>query len=68
MDALSSSAGGVDLSKLSDREKQDLQQFVVNESQKARIQQCELGHGLEPPSRYDLLRRKDITEQRRTNQ
>ncbi|TVY71562.1 Mitochondrial import inner membrane translocase subunit TIM8, partial [Lachnellula suecica] len=29
----------VDLSKLSDRDKQELQQFVVNESQKARIQQ-----------------------------
>ncbi|KAK8213376.1 Mitochondrial import inner membrane translocase subunit tim8 [Zalaria obscura] len=29
----------VDLSKLSDRDKQDLQQFAVNESQKARIQQ-----------------------------
>ncbi|KAF2184568.1 hypothetical protein K469DRAFT_579234 [Zopfia rhizophila CBS 207.26] len=27
-----------DLSKLSDRDKQELQQFVVNESQKARIQ------------------------------
>ncbi|KAK4957817.1 Mitochondrial import inner membrane translocase subunit tim8 [Elasticomyces elasticus] len=30
---------GADLTKLSDREKQELQQFVVNESQKARIQQ-----------------------------
>ncbi|TVY87891.1 Mitochondrial import inner membrane translocase subunit [Lachnellula willkommii] len=29
----------VDLSKLSDKDKQELQQFVVNESQKARIQQ-----------------------------
>jgi len=29
----------LDLSKLSDRDKQELQQFIVNESQKARIQQ-----------------------------
>ncbi|KAF2012857.1 hypothetical protein BU24DRAFT_425462 [Aaosphaeria arxii CBS 175.79] len=36
----SSSVGAnVDLSKLSDRDKQELQQFVLNESQKARIQQ-----------------------------
>ncbi|KAF2253646.1 hypothetical protein BU26DRAFT_601724 [Trematosphaeria pertusa] len=34
----SSSLSGLDLSKLSDRDKQELQQFVVNESQKARIQ------------------------------
>ncbi|KAI4722118.1 hypothetical protein E4T48_01657 [Aureobasidium sp. EXF-10727] len=35
------SLGGanIDLTKMSDAEKQDLQQFVVNESQKARIQQ-----------------------------
>ncbi|KAI5201549.1 hypothetical protein E4T38_06029 [Aureobasidium subglaciale] len=38
MDSLGS--GNIDLSKMSDAEKQDLQQFVVNESQKARIQQC----------------------------
>ncbi|KAJ9628529.1 Mitochondrial import inner membrane translocase subunit tim8 [Taxawa tesnikishii (nom. ined.)] len=38
MDSLGGGSN-VDLSKLSDREKQDLQQFVVNESQKARIQQ-----------------------------
>ena len=31
----------VDLSKLSQKDKQELQQFIVNESQKARIQQCE---------------------------
>jgi len=30
----------LDLSKLSDKDKQELQQFIVNESQKARIQQC----------------------------
>lgn len=29
-----------DLSKLSDKDKQELQQFIVNETQKARIQQC----------------------------
>lgn len=33
-------AANLDLSKLTDRDKQELQQFVVNESQKARIQQC----------------------------
>lgn len=37
---LSSPLGNVDVSKLSDRDKQELQQFVVNESQKARIQSC----------------------------
>jgi hypothetical protein len=30
----------LDLSKLSVKDKQELQQFIVNESQKARIQQC----------------------------
>ncbi|KAF2261044.1 hypothetical protein CC78DRAFT_535930 [Lojkania enalia] len=30
--------GNLDLSKLSDRDKQELQTFVVNESQRARIQ------------------------------
>ncbi|KAH8821578.1 Tim10/DDP family zinc finger-domain-containing protein [Xylogone sp. PMI_703] len=29
----------LDLSKLSDKDKQELQQFIVNETQKARIQQ-----------------------------
>jgi len=29
----------LDLSKLTDRDKQELQQFIVNESQKAKIQQ-----------------------------
>ncbi|THX76493.1 hypothetical protein D6C97_02852 [Aureobasidium pullulans] len=38
MDSLGS--GNIDVSKMSDAEKQDLQQFVVNETQKARIQQC----------------------------
>ncbi|KEQ89696.1 hypothetical protein D6D19_05639 [Aureobasidium pullulans] len=37
MDSLGS--GNIDVSKMSDAEKQDLQQFVVNETQKARIQQ-----------------------------
>jgi hypothetical protein len=40
MDSVSNSLAGVDLSKLSDRDKQELQQFVMNESQKARIQAC----------------------------
>jgi hypothetical protein len=40
MDSPSSSLDqNIDLSKLSDKDKQELQQFVVNESQKARIQQ-----------------------------
>ncbi|THY32979.1 hypothetical protein D6D01_02413 [Aureobasidium pullulans] len=37
MDSLGS--GNIDVSKMSDAEKQDLQQFVVNETQRARIQQ-----------------------------
>ncbi|KAI4823121.1 hypothetical protein E4T44_10168 [Aureobasidium sp. EXF-8845] len=37
MDSLGS--GNIDISQMSDVEKKDLQQFVVNESQKARIQQ-----------------------------
>jgi hypothetical protein len=40
MDALGGGLGNVDISKLSDRDKQELQQFVMNESQKARIQSC----------------------------
>jgi len=41
MDSPSSSLDqNLDLSKLSDKDKQELQQFIVNESQKARIQQC----------------------------
>jgi import inner membrane translocase subunit TIM8 len=41
MDQPSSSLDqNVDLSKLSQKDKQELQQFIVNESQKARIQQC----------------------------
>jgi import inner membrane translocase subunit TIM8 len=42
MDQPSSSLDGqnLDLSKLSPKDKQELQQFIVNESQKARIQQC----------------------------
>jgi import inner membrane translocase subunit TIM8 len=40
MDQLGGGLGNVDLSKLSDRDKQELQQFAINESQKARIQSC----------------------------
>lgn len=39
---VSSPLNNVDVSKLSDRDKQELQQFVMNESQKARIQSCTL--------------------------
>lgn len=42
MDALGGGLGNADISKLSDRDKQELQQFVMNESQKARIQSCQL--------------------------
>jgi import inner membrane translocase subunit TIM8 len=40
MDALGGGLGNVDLSKLSNNDKQELQQFAMNESQKARIQSC----------------------------
>jgi len=36
----SSASPNLDLTKLSDKDKQELQQFVVNESQKSQIQQC----------------------------
>ncbi|KAF2785821.1 hypothetical protein K505DRAFT_161217 [Melanomma pulvis-pyrius CBS 109.77] len=49
MDSVGSSLAGVDLSKLSDRDKQELQQFVMNESQKARIQACTPAFSLYPP-------------------
>ncbi|KAF2457148.1 Tim10/DDP family zinc finger-domain-containing protein [Lineolata rhizophorae] len=39
MDDSNLSISQAELSKLSDRDKQELQQFVVNESQKARVQQ-----------------------------
>ncbi|MCJ1256883.1 Mitochondrial import inner membrane translocase subunit tim8 [Lignoscripta atroalba] len=39
MDGSSSLQGQFDLSKLTDNDKKELQQFIVNESQKARIQQ-----------------------------
>ena len=44
----SSSSPGLDLSKLSAADKQELQQFIVNESQKSRIQQCEYPPALPP--------------------
>jgi len=50
MDSLGS--GNIDISQMSDAEKKDLQQFVVNESQKARIQQCT--NCLFPPLPYFL--------------
>jgi import inner membrane translocase subunit TIM8 len=40
MDSLSGSLANIDASKLSDRDKQELQQFAMNEGQKARIQSC----------------------------
>jgi hypothetical protein len=54
MDSLGS--GNIDISQMSDVEKKDLQQFVVNESQKARIQQCMSTSPLLYPSHlYSLL-------------
>ncbi|KAA6407268.1 MAG: import inner membrane translocase subunit TIM8 [Lasallia pustulata] len=44
MDASSAPVGQLDFSKLSPADKQELQQFVVNESQKSRIQHAV--HGL----------------------
>ncbi|KAL6708161.1 Mitochondrial import inner membrane translocase subunit tim8 [Coniothyrium glycines] len=38
MDSLGGGLANVDLTKLSDRDKQELQQFAMNEGQKARIQ------------------------------
>lgn len=38
MDSLGGGLANVDLSRLSDRDKQELQQFALNEGQKARIQ------------------------------
>jgi myo-inositol-hexaphosphate 3-phosphohydrolase len=40
MDSLGGGLGNLDLTKLSDRDKQELQQFALNEGQKARIQSC----------------------------
>jgi hypothetical protein len=40
MDSLGGGIANADLSKLSDRDKQELQQFAMNEGQKARIQSC----------------------------
>ncbi|KAH0566411.1 hypothetical protein GP486_000194 [Trichoglossum hirsutum] len=39
MDSSQQLGQNVDLSKLTDKDKQELQQFLLNESQKARIQQ-----------------------------
>lgn len=51
MDASSSlGQGQPDLSKLSAADQQELQQFLVNESQKARIQHCAYLFFLQPPS------------------
>jgi import inner membrane translocase subunit TIM8 len=48
MDSLGGGLANVDLTKLSDRDKQELQQFVMNEGQKARIQSCALHVSLVP--------------------
>lgn len=61
MDSLGS--GNIDVSKMSDAEKQDLQQFVVNETQKARIQQCtNLLYRFPPSSLSSPLRLKLLNQ------
>jgi import inner membrane translocase subunit TIM8 len=45
MDALGGGLANVDLSRLSNHDKQELQQFAMNESQKARIQSCKSNSG-----------------------
>ena len=40
MDSLGGSLANIDATKLSDRDKQELQRFAQNEGQKARIQSC----------------------------
>lgn len=40
MDGLGGGLANVDVSRLSDADKQQLQQFAINEGQKARIQSC----------------------------
>lgn len=42
MDGLGGGLANVDVSRLSDADKQQLQQFAINEGQKARIQSCTL--------------------------
>ncbi len=41
--------GEIDVSRLSDRDKQELQQFIVNETQKSKIQQCKSRAQQGPP-------------------
>ena len=55
MDSNSALNQNLDLSKLSDKDKQELQQFIVNESQKARIQQCTFALSLYLPIALDRL-------------
>lgn len=40
MDGIGGGLANVDVSRLSDGEKQQLQQFAIHEGQKARIQSC----------------------------
>lgn len=41
--------GEIDVSRLTDRDKQELQQFIVNETQKSKIQQCTHSPYVSPP-------------------
>jgi hypothetical protein len=40
MDGLGGGLANIDVTRLSDADKQQLQQFAINEGQKARIQSC----------------------------
>ena len=53
MDALGGGLANVDISKLSDRDKQELQQFAMNEGQKARIQSCTFYAPIDTPIHHD---------------
>ena len=44
MDGLGGGLANVDVTRLSDSDKQQLQQFAINEGQKARIQSCTSQH------------------------
>jgi import inner membrane translocase subunit TIM8 len=52
MDSLGGGIANADLSKLSDRDKQELQQFAMNEGQKARIQSCMAFLSIHPTPLY----------------
>jgi hypothetical protein len=50
---------GIDASKLSDKDKQELQQFLANESQKAKIQNSESHMHVQLSFLKGILSRRD---------